>query len=61
MKDIQDLDSMVVLEKWIEFKEFTELEREDTIRDSEGGFQHTIAMVRSSTTSGLQSNHERKK
>jgi hypothetical protein len=41
---------MDVLKKWIEFKELIELEREDTTRDSKGGFQHTITMVESSIT-----------
>jgi hypothetical protein len=40
---------MVVLEKWIKFKELIELEREDTTRDSQGGYQHTTTMVESST------------
>jgi hypothetical protein len=48
VKDIQDLNTMDVLEKWIEFKEFIELERENTTRDSQGGFQHTTTMVESS-------------
>jgi hypothetical protein len=46
---IKDLNIKAVLEKWIKFKEFIELEREDTIRDSRG-CQHTITMVESSTT-----------
>jgi len=29
---------MAILEKWIKFKEFIELERENTTRDSQGGF-----------------------
>jgi hypothetical protein len=48
VKNIKDFDVMVVLEKWIEFKELIELEREDATRDSQGGSQHTIAMVESS-------------
>jgi len=40
---------MVVFEKWIKFKEFIELEREDTTKDSQGGFQHTTSMVENST------------
>lgn len=42
MKDMQDLNVVVVLEKWIE------LEKEDTVKDSQGGAQHTIVMVESS-------------
>jgi hypothetical protein len=34
VKDMQDLNVMVVLEKCIKFKELIELEREDTIRYS---------------------------
>jgi hypothetical protein len=48
VKKIKDIDTKVVLEKWIEFKELIELEGEDTTRDSQGVFQHTIAMVENS-------------
>ncbi len=41
---------MVVLEKWIKFKELIELEKDDTTRDSQGGFQHTTTMVENSST-----------
>jgi hypothetical protein len=41
---------VVVLEKWIKFKEFIELEKDVTTRDSQGGFQHTTTMVENSTT-----------
>jgi hypothetical protein len=40
---------MVIPKKWIKFKEFIELEREDATRDSQGGCQHTTTMVESST------------
>jgi hypothetical protein len=48
VKKIKDLDAKVVLEKWIEFKEFIKLERVDITRDSQGGSQHTTPMVTSS-------------
>jgi hypothetical protein len=38
VKDIQDFNVMAIFEKWIKFKEFIELEREDTTRNSQGGF-----------------------
>ncbi len=50
VKDVQDLDVVVVLEKWIKFKELIVLEREDTTRDSQGGCQHITTMVENSTT-----------
>jgi hypothetical protein len=49
VKKIKDLDAKVVVDKWIEFKELIELKREDTTRGSQGGSQHTIAMVENST------------
>jgi hypothetical protein len=53
---------MVVFEKWIEFKEFIELEREDTTRDSQGGFQHTTSMVENSNIKRIaKRGHKRRK
>ncbi len=50
VKKIKYLDIKVVIEKWIKCKELIELEREDTTRDSQGGFQHNTTMVESSST-----------
>lgn len=46
---IKDLNTKAVLKKCIKFKEFIELEREDTIRESRG-CQHTTIMVESFAT-----------
>ncbi len=46
---IKDLNTKVVFEKWIKFKEFIILEKEDTIRNSQG-CQHITTMVERSIT-----------
>jgi hypothetical protein len=49
VSDIKDLDTMAGLKRWIEFYKLMELEKEETVRHSQGNFKHTLAMVESSS------------
>jgi hypothetical protein len=48
VSDIKDLNTVAVLKRWIEFYKLIEL-KEETTRDSQGNFKHTLAMVESSS------------